>query len=113
MKVRRNIDASAPTELRLAALERNFKMIDSDIDELGNSLNKRATKIDERTTAEAQKQAASIRDVQAEIKNTATAHVSSLAFGTAWLGVGIVLSTCALEITRLVAGQWRAVLQAL
>lgn len=113
LKVRRNMDATAPVESRLAALERNVEMIDSDMEELGQSLSKRATKIDERVTVESQGHAASIQDLKTELKSTATAHVSSLAFGTAWLGVGIVISTCAPEIARLVAGQWRAVWQAL
>lgn len=88
-------------------------MIDSDLDELVQSLSKCATTIEERITAEGQKQAASIRDVQAELKSTATAHVSSLTFGTVWLGVGIFIATCAPEIAKLVAGQWRDVLQTL
>lgn len=48
-----------------------------------------------------------------QIHEIAVGNFSKLVFGAWWVAVGTVLSALAPEIVRVVAGQWRAVLQGL
>lgn len=60
---------------------------------------------------EAREQA--IRDVRRDLKEAAAGNFAVLAFGAAWLAIGVIVAAFAPEIAKIVAGQWTEVIKTL
>lgn len=103
------MDKNASLDERIAVLERYVEYIDIDVAgafaELTQQKHELSAKIDEK----ARVLQAAIRSTEVRLKNALVGNYSVLLFGAAWLFVGIVLSSVAPEIAKLVAGDYRIV----
>jgi hypothetical protein len=112
-KVRRPIKADAPLPDRVATLETNVELLDKDLDAAYQEIGNRANELDAKIKAESEKHDQAIREVKTSLEDAAVGNFATLAFGAAWLAIGIVLATLASDIVKLAAGQWCEVWQAL
>ncbi len=113
MKGRRPIQPNAPLPDRVATLETNVEKIDEDLDAAYREIDKRADEVDAKIKAESGERDRSIREVKTSLEDATTGNFSALAFGAAWLAIGVVLATWAPEIVKVVGGQWDEVWRAL
>jgi L-rhamnose mutarotase len=108
---RPTIDENASFNQRITALESYVKHIDNDVagafTEISQQKRDLSAKIDEKAGA----LHAVIRETETRLKNALVGNYSVLLFGAAWLFFGIVLSSVAPEIAKLVAGQYQQVWQ--
>lgn len=112
-KVRHPIQAHAPLSDRVAALETNVEKIDEDLDAAYREIDKRAAELDANIKAENAERDRAIREVKTSLEDAATGNFATLAFGVAWLAVGVLLATWAPEIVKIVGGEWGEVWRAL
>jgi hypothetical protein len=112
-KRRWTLDATASMPNRIDALEKNVQAIDESLDKAYEEVDRLRGQMTERIETESAKRDAAVQEVRETMERAAAGNFASLAFGAAWLAVGIILATLAPEIVRIAAGDWRAVLRAL
>jgi hypothetical protein len=111
--VRRPILPNAPLEERVAALEINLSRIDEDLSFACREIDRQGRELTAKIEAERDERNGAIERVKGSLEDAVAGNLATLAFGVAWLAVGVVLATCAPEIVKIVAGQWSEVLHAL
>jgi hypothetical protein len=111
-KVRHPVRDGASTEERLSDLEKNVGKIDEDLDGAFREIDQRSAELDTKITEEKREREQAVRKVRDDLEEAATGNFAVLAFGAAWLAVGILLSTLAPEIAKVVGGKCGEVLQA-
>jgi len=109
LKQRRPINPDAAIPDRLSTLEENIDFLDKDLDSAYQEIDKRTDELDGRIKAESGKLDQAIRDVKSTLEDATVGNFATLAFGTVWLAIGMVLGTMAPEFAKLVDDEWRAV----
>ena len=112
-KARRPLQPNAPLPDRVATLETNVEKIDEDLDAAYREIDKHSDELNARIAAEIGERDRAIREVKTSLEDTATGNLATLAFGAAWLAIGVVLATWAPEIVKVVGGKWDEVWWAL
>jgi hypothetical protein len=112
-KVRTPIRPDAPISDRVSALEALSTQIDSSLDEAYREIDRAVADLEGKAKAESAERVRAVDEVKRSLESTATGNYNVLAFGAAWLAVGIVLATLAPEIAKAVAGQWASLWKAL
>ncbi len=110
---RRNLDPNASTNSRLEALEFNLSKIDTELSSAFTAIEESASKLKDQISEESRKRDEAHKELQKDLQEAIVGNYTKLAFGAAWVVVGIVISAVAPEIARLVAGQWSVVWAAL
>lgn len=105
-KARTPINPNAPPDERFANLELLTREIDNALDGAYKEIDRRADELDEKLKDEAKRREGEINAVKKSLESAATGNYAMLAFGAAWLAIGVVLATLAPEIAKLVNGQW-------
>jgi len=88
-------------EARLEALEKNVVSIHERISQTQNEMDQELQKANEALKAEKQSREAEDGALHSKLEATGTGGVHISAIGASWLFVGVVLSTAAIEIERL------------
>jgi hypothetical protein len=109
IRQRTPIDPTLPPEERLTAVENNLQFIDGNIADINKELNQSTRQLETKIKSEASQRKDSIRTIEERMRESATQNLPILQFGAWWVFVGIVLSTLAPEITKVVVGQWAIV----
>jgi hypothetical protein len=78
-----------------------------------DEIDKRVDALSTRIAAESGVRDQAISEVRTSLKEAATGNLATLAFGVAWLAIGVVLATWAPEIVKVVGGKWCEVWAAL
>jgi hypothetical protein len=104
-KVRHSINSSASLPDRVAGLEQLVGQVDADLDGAYREIDHRVSEVNGQLAKERSARESSISDVKRSLERAAAGNYSTLLFGAAWLFVGVVLSTWAPEIAKLVADQ--------
>jgi hypothetical protein len=94
-------------------LETNVQRIGERLDAAYREIDRAAGELYTKIKGESEARNAAIGEVKKNVEEAATGNLAALAFGVVWLAIGIVLSTLAPEIVKLVGGQWREVWRAL
>jgi hypothetical protein len=106
---RRNTPPDSPIEQRVEALEYNLQKIDQELESVLQEIDQRTGELKAQIKGESQKLKASHSALEESLTNAIVGNYAVLAFGALWLVIGMVLSTLAPEIAKIVAGQWDVV----
>lgn len=101
IKVRWPIQPEALLPDRVAALEANIEQIDKDLDNTCREIDKRTDALGAKIVSERQARDRAIQEVNTSLMDTVTGNFTALAFGAAWLAIGIVVATWSPEIVRI------------
>lgn len=106
---RRSPPADVPIDARLEALEFNLARIDDDLSAALREIDENTSKYSTKLSEERQAREAAVRALESRLQDAIVGNFTVLAFGALWVVVGIVISTLAPEIVKVVAGQWTQV----
>lgn len=112
-KQRRSIQPSSPLPARVGALESNFHYLDADLDAAYKEIDMLSRELNAKIGKETRERQEAIRGMEDRLAQAVTANITHLAFGAAWLAIGVVLTSWAPEIAKIAAGQMQAVLEAM
>jgi hypothetical protein len=101
----------ANLDQRVATLETNLKLIDSDLKQLQAEVGRSTQQMKDDLQRQVEQWRTDIEAVRVQFRQAALGNFPQLLFGAAWVTVGTVLSAVAPELAKLAAGQWRSVLQ--
>jgi hypothetical protein len=113
MKARFPVNVSDPIPDRISNLEKNFELIDRDLDSAFSELQSEASKLRGQIASEAVNREVADSGLREQLKGATVGNFGVLAFGIVWLAVGIVLASFAMEFARLRTGDVGAVWRAL
>lgn len=111
IKQRRNLGPNASLDSRLEALEFNLSRIDTELTSAFQAIEDSAAKLKDQIKEESRKRDEAHKELQKSLREAIVGNYTKLAFGAAWVVVGIIISAWAPEITKIVAGQSAVVLQ--
>ncbi len=106
MTVRSVLPPNATLEARIQALECNLAEIDKGLGEANKEIRAQTAKLKEQLGEESKKREEAHKELQKDLHDAIVGNYTKLAFGAAWVFVGIVVSAWAPEIAKIVAGQW-------
>lgn len=98
-------DEGASIEERVATLEYNLKQIDSDIERASQRMTTLEITISDKIQKEATLREISHNQLNQRLQDAIIGNYAYLVFGAVWVAVGIIISSLAPEIARVVAGQ--------
>jgi hypothetical protein len=107
--VRPTIDRSALLEQRITVLENYVEYVDRDVSAAFHEMAIKDRDLRRKMDEDAKTLHGVISSTEARLRNAMVGSYSVLLFGAFWLFVGIVLSSVAPEIAKIVAGQFKAV----
>lgn len=113
IKQRMPIGATGQSEARIAALEFNLHYMDADIDTSFNLIAAVREQASEEIWKEREVRAGALAELGAKLKDSAVGSYNKLVTGLSSLAVGVILSSLAPEIVKLVACHWGALLGSL
>lgn len=113
IKQRRTIDPRSPIDSRMEALEYNLNKIDEDLTGAYKEIADSASELKEQIKSETANRQEAHKGLQKDLQEAIVGNYTKLAFGAAWVVVGIVISAWAPELAKMVAGQWSAVVRAI
>jgi hypothetical protein len=109
VQVRPGIDSNGPPDARITALESYVAYIDKDVAAAFTEIGRKGGEL----SIEIKTKTAVLHDVldatDRRLAQAVVGNYSVLVFGAVWLGLGIVISSIAPEIVKLVAHQYQAV----
>lgn len=105
-RVRWPIQPGAPLPDRVSTVEENLKKVDDDLDAAFREIELRAGELGDRIDTEHSERSRAIQDIRKSLEEAATGNLATLAFGAAWLALGVILATWAPEIVKVVGGHW-------
>jgi hypothetical protein len=106
--VRAGIDSNASVDGRIAALERYVQQIDADVAGAFSEIRLTENKISEKFDQKSSVLERSIRATETRLRSAVIGNYPVLLFGAVWLAFGIILSSIAPEIAKVVAHQYQA-----
>ena len=98
---RRPFGVNQSLEERIKTLEKNFEFIDSDIKDIQEEMDKQKSEIYRRINEERERNQIDINSIHEKLKESATGGIHISALGASWLFFGVILSSVAPELSRL------------
>lgn len=110
---RPGINNDAPADQRIASLERYVACIDRDLVAAFAEIERKRDELSTLITQSTELLRDDLKAADLRLAQAVVGNYSTLLFGAAWLGFGIVLSSMSAEIVKIVAHQYQAVWMAL
>lgn len=110
---RRAINSDALLIDRVSALEANIGYIDKDLSSAYREMDVQKAGLERKIAANKQAADTAIRKVEIDLVDAVVGNATQLAFGAAWLAVGVIIATLSNETWRCLTGNCRMVWQAL
>jgi hypothetical protein len=95
---------------RVANLETNLKLIDSDLKQLQTEVSRSTQQMKDDLQRQVEQWRTEIEAVREQFRQAALGNFAQLLFGAACVMLGTVLSAVAPELAKVAAGQWRSML---
>jgi hypothetical protein len=111
--VRNKIDPTLPISDRVAAPEANFKHVDEAIGQAFAEIDTCTADLESKIQSESDERKRSDQAMEVRSNEAFTGNMSALLFGAFWIFIGIIISSWAPEIAKIVAGQWSSVYKAM
>lgn len=99
----------SPLESRIETLEYNLSKIDEELSQAFQEITNTESKLKDRINEESRKREEAHKEIQKDLHEAIVGNYATLVFGAFWVAIGIVVSSLAPEIAKVVAGQSLAV----